>query len=130
MILHVLYLIRIYSDFRTKVLQFNIHPNQEKHTKMQKVSEGFHFQNFISFSLMLMPGGRARGNPAQIFFKNVSKFLSIDLKNSLLFDIPIWPSFKWHMNFGPALQGCYFSFCGAQWFLQIPSGTFRFLQIP
>ena len=49
-----------------------------------------------------MPGGRAWGNPAQIFSENCQKFPSTDFKNSLFFDMAMWPPFTWYMNFGPS----------------------------
>ena len=56
---------------------------------MQCNKKGVLFENFyLSFS-NFMPGGRARGNPAQIFFENDQKFPSTLLKNICLFDIPI-----------------------------------------
>ena len=59
-----------------------------------------------------MPGGRARGNPAQNFSENSQKFLSTDLKNILYFDITMCPSFKWHMNFGHSPHGLDFGIFG------------------
>ena len=61
-----------------------------------------------------MPGGRARGNPVQIFFENSQNFLSIDWKSILFFDIAIRPPFTWCMNFGPAPLSLDFSILGAQ----------------
>ena len=34
---------------------------------------GVPFQNFLQFYFILMPGGRARGNPGQIFFEIYQK---------------------------------------------------------
>ena len=66
-----------------------------------------------------MPGGRARGNPAQIFSENSQKFPSTDLKNILYFDISMYPSYIWHMNFGQSPLGLDFGvfgpLCGQLW---------------
>ena len=59
-----------------------------------------------------MPGGRARGNPAQIFSENSQKFPSTDLKNILYFDISMYPSYIWHMNFGQSPLGLDFGVFG------------------
>ena len=66
-----------------------------------------------------MPGGRARGNPAQNFSENSQKFLSTDLKNILYFDITMCPSFKWHMNFGHSPYGLDFGIFRAQWLMSV-----------
>ena len=70
------------------------------------------YQNFIHSFLSVMPGGRARGNPAQIFSEISQKFLPTDLKNLMFFVIPIWPPFTWYMNFGPAPLHLDFSIFG------------------
>ena len=62
-----------------------------------------------------MPGGRARGNPAQIFSENSLKFPSTDLKNILYFDIPMYPSFIWHINFRQSPHGLDFGIFGPLW---------------
>ena len=62
-----------------------------------------------------MPGGRARGNPAQIFSENSQKFPSTDLKNILYFDISMYPSYIWHMNFGQSPLGLDFGVFGPLW---------------
>ena len=62
-----------------------------------------------------MPGGRARGNPVQIFFENLQKFPSTDLKNILYFDIPMYPSFICHIKFGLSPHGLDFGVFGPLW---------------
>ena len=70
------------------------------------------YQNFIHSFLSVMPGGRARGNPAQIFSEISQKFLPTDLKNFMVFVILMWPPFTWYMNFGPAPLHLDFSIFG------------------
>ena len=61
-----------------------------------------------------MPGGRARGNPVQIFSEKPQKFPSTDLKNIQYFHVTIQPSFICHMNLGLAPLGLDFSIFGTQ----------------
>ena len=72
----------------------------QKSNYIQSIGEEILFSNFFYQILMLMPGGRARGNLAQIFSEIVQNFPSTDLKNVLFFDITIGPPFTWSMNFG------------------------------
>ena len=62
-----------------------------------------------------MPGGRARGNPVQIFSENLQNFPSTDLKNILYFDIPMNPSFICHTKFGHSPHGLDFGIFGPLW---------------
>ena len=70
------------------------------------------FLQFLSFYFILMPGGRARGNPVQIFSENLQNFPSTDLKNILYFDIPMNPSFICHTKFGHSPHGLDFGIFG------------------
>ena len=80
--------------------------------------EGILFYEFLHCFYIFMPGGRARGNPVQIFFENYQNFPSIDWKPISLFDIAIRLPYTWHMNFGPAPLSWDFSILGAQWAVQ------------
>ena len=97
---------------------------QEIKLTFDRTEKGSFFCQFFLCFYIFMPGGRARGNPVQIFFEYYQNFPSIDWKTNSLFDIAIRPPYTWHMNFGPAPLSWDFSILGAQWYKYVRDLTY------